>query len=1236
MRRLLPVVGLLLLLILAAGAAFVVLGGSGEETASGPGGGNPSGAASDADGSDRGSGDGNRARAGAPGRIRGVVRLLAEDAPAPGVAVTLGTPDREPFTAYTDADGSFEFKSVVPSQPWDLAIAHGEYAPLLRPGLVVEAKRTLDLGTLFLASGVPVVVEVHRLDGTPLAGALVGAYVPGEGTATFDLPHAVRPVATIPTDAKGEAHFPALPPGTWTFTAERPGYAKRGLPGALVHAGSEGERFRLVLERGYSLSGLVIDHDGRPVPGAPLLAIRRTLTSDQSTAPLAVRGVSEADGRYRLDGLPGQDMVIWAGWPGKRLGVLAAVRLPGVTELDLVLERGGRIEGRVVKADGGDAVEGATVTASLSVLNAFSLQFETVTDDSGHFVFDMPMPGGIESLGATAAGLGSGVAQLGYGGEIQLPEGYTATRDIRLGSAGTVSGVIRGPDGPLVGAMVGATNREWWTGVQTNAGGRYELTELPSARYMIVVSRAGLTQPDKPDNPDASLGDGTAPEKYVADLTSADRLEIDIQMERVGDISGRIVDAEDKPIPGATVSASDAGSVGATADADGRFVIPGSPSDNVYSVDVSHERFRTKTENVPFLVEGAEPPEMLIKLSIAPLIQGTVVDVNGSVPDGAYVQVVQWDPDLRDPVAEEWSWLSAARLPVDANGRFEHRANSGFDSGRIEVRAGAPGYAFVGSGSLRLPTDATPLEVLLTLTPGDTIRGRIETLDGSPVPRAFVGAMAAGAGSGPQDVRYPGAWGSPIVAVSGADGRFTIAALREGRYILRAWSREHVEKRLAVDAPTDEEVVLQLGSSLSISGRVVIDGPGSAAGAEVDAENEDDWTLGRVATDGTFRLEGLSPGTYEVTLRPAPDDRQNVQTTTVSGVEAGTSNLVVNAQTGNVLSGLVVDADGTPQTEQYVALWRDDTHFLNMMTDDAGRFEIPGLDEGTYTVEISSETLEGIGNLFVHGVRAAEHRFVLPAPVAVSGRLLMPAGDGTLGATGLSFSPREPSATATGSTFPSGLTAQTDDEGRFETVLAPNTVYVVTLPSHPTLTLPKNTEVRAGQGEIRLTASAGLTIDGSVVDETGAPLAGAHVWTGGDGINRSAATDKDGAFRLSGLDEQPEYVVGASADGFMNTSSMGKPGERVELRMQRGFALGGRIVDETGDPFGDVQVRLTLIDNEDSSYETTAWADTDGNFSGGDAHAGRYEVRVHTGRAGIVLVGVIEAGSTGTVLRVTR
>ena len=143
----------------------------------------------------------------------------------------------------------------------------------------------------------------------------------------------------------------------------------------------------------------------------------------------------------------------------------------------------------------------------------------------------------------------------------------------------------------------------------------------------------------------------------------------------------------------------------------------------------------------------------------------------------------------------------------------------------------------------------------------------------------------------------------------------------------------------------------------------------------------------------------------------------------------------------------------------------------------------------------------------------------------------------------------------------------------------------------------------------------GHTLGGVVLDEAGAPIAGAMIYAepgdggAGDGVAQTASTDAEGRFLLSDL-QDIRYRLGILEDGYARLEVEDVTIDRTDhvFQLRRGGELAGRAVDgETGEPIRAFEVRLVeplLEEGEQrlwgyrSSWTTgVAFADTEGYFA---------------------------------------
>lgn len=258
------------------------------------------------------------------------------------------------------------------------------------------------------------------------------------------------------------------------------------------------------------------------------------------------------------------------------------------------------------------------------------------------------------------------------------------------------------------------------------------------------------------------------------------------------------------------------------------------------------------------------------------------------------------------------------------------------------------------------------------------------------------------------------------------------------------------------------------------------------------------------------------------------------------------------------LTGHVVQADGRPARGAVVRFqtFTANPGFMKTITSDQdGRFElpVPSLEQCLVRLEIAGEDTRW------HSVnlQPGEEGEVLlrqPGPFAIRGSLV--------DAAGLPFVPEDPiwvqfwpdaELTADIEGFKGArLHEKTDDSGRFEITLdRPARGLLTAWGEIPGLTEPPLVEVDADhpQAEVVLRVAESASIEGLVLDEAGAPLAGFNVWARADDpagrttlaagsrperghlfAGSDAVTTDRGEFVLTGLHPQGVYSVRASKE----------------------------------------------------------------------------------------------------------
>jgi len=365
------------------------------------------------------------------------------DAPG-GPRVRLRGPESDAALAYAMAgrDGGYEIGGL-PVGRYEVRARYGELVDSRRMvGLSPEGRRErLDLRLpdgRFALRGL-----LLRADGTPWAGCV---FLGPASVAFGERWDVVRAL-----DAEGRFAVEGLPAGRLDVRALHVGTLSVARSRAVV-VPHDGEWTWVVDDAIGYLDVLVLDAvDGTPIPGA-----RCSMDSLRSSGSVEADGHTDAEGRCRIPIMRPFDIAAMSATaPGYvEGGVGAPFEDPPV----LRLERAGRVEGRVADAGTGDPVVGALVC----LVGRDGPGGRAITDAEGRFALD-GQPAGRYLLYALGAGwvsaeIDDGVRTAAEALTVDLEEGHTIRRDLRVRKAPRILGRVRDAAGkPVAGALVKAS-----------------------------------------------------------------------------------------------------------------------------------------------------------------------------------------------------------------------------------------------------------------------------------------------------------------------------------------------------------------------------------------------------------------------------------------------------------------------------------------------------------------------------------------------------------------------------------------------------------------------------------------------------------------------------------------------------------------------------------------------------------------------------------------------------------
>ena len=655
---------------------------------------------------------------------------------------------------------------------------------------------------------------------------------------------------------------------------------------------SNREEVRIGLRPSAPIRGLVTDEAGQPVAGASIQAEPRGDGVPSRFSLSSRPATSGSDGFFRVaEALYGHPYRLTAQTAGYAPAVLDLPPLePGmpVDAVHLVLSKGRRVLGSVVDTGGTPVAE-----AQVSLLwpldpSEFRSGFETpagaaATDGRGVFALPDTGPGTYEIL----------VSHADYAhrppSHVEVPTGESDfdLGDLTLAAGGAIHGIVRDPDGePVGGATIQAHERDRFESpvrtATTDADGRFRLTGFSSDLADLGVQASGYPVRVEPDvrvdrddpvlielQPGASI-DGRVLDRGGDGVGGVPvRLRIEFDFSRRSD--PRLWDAVD-------------GFPARVTEEDGRFRFDGLAAGS-WSAEANRGAEGAKLDGIELIPGGEREIELLLRTR-----------------DRLTVTVVT---EVGEPVADARIRVETPGEPLPTgSGRTDGSGRDviDIDPGLATVRVS---HATLRDESRQVRLDRGDNEVRFQLRPGLELRGTVRAYDGAPLALATVEA----------DTEYSRDVESHRTnTVSDRSGAFRLTGLESRRYNLTARSPGYADggpdEPIEIGDAAVEGIEIVLEPETSIVGVVTGLSPSDLNQVEVSAWN---WPRHRDAardTDGNFSIQGIGPGTWEVTAIKGEWERTVERTVTI---ERGMTEVFVELpfERGLRLSGQVVE-DGAP------------------------------------------------------------------------------------------------------------------------------------------------------------------------------------------------------------------------------------------------------------------------------------------------------------------------------------
>ncbi|MEW6071819.1 MAG: carboxypeptidase-like regulatory domain-containing protein [Planctomycetota bacterium] len=878
-------------------------------------------------------------------RPGGAARLLLALIAAAGLLVVLllAGRDRDPVPASLDTSGA--------GRP-----APGETAGLAPLEDGPGARRSAAGGRIVTAGGLVIPVGVRLAGAGELAGRVVErgsrAGVANARVDLLSLPPAGRdlvgrilrlakfgpeassraePVAVAASGPGGDFLFAGVRPGTYFLEARSAWHVPdRICLAAVTVAGAE--PVEAVVRAGGRILGRVRHPDGRPAGGIDVLAspgpgtlLTRLRDGDLGIFP----AITAADGTFAVPGVPpGRGWELAAVARGAALSHATGIEVVAGadTRIELVLRRGGTVEGRVLSGGPEEAAAAEPrplVGAHLGVVphGLRDLRFveeilaatHATSDTEGRYRIEGAPPGELDVV-AFAPG-----HRPGRSATVRVADaGVARAADLVLPRGPLLEVHVRRSDGsPLAGVRA-----SWF--VADFAAMEFDLSLTPFLLQGVegfeypVSDRDGRLVagpfPGRPPHHVLFAKAGYAMRTHAWD-PEGDGGRIEVVMLAGGAVEGIVMDAgAARPVPSFTITApdrleSDPGAPGATnpfsggllvEDAAGRFRVEALAPGRV-ELTFTAAGHLPATVGPLEVVEGGVTRGIIVELAAGGTIRGRVVDPAGEGVEGAAVvardedgrPLAGWNRGLRlgasSPQAEIAQGIASEMLEMAASlGSVAPGAVTSGADGAFEIGGLRPGAVVLtashrdfapGRAEGLAVAAGDPLEgVTISLPRGGGIHGFVEDRHGEPVASAIVVALRPEGLEPPLRGELPAYEGE-----SDAEGAYRIAHLPGGSYLVLVTRGDEGLNPMSflgtlnfdvVTVPEGESVRTDLVDSSAASCRVF--GTVTAGGAPVargslfamgfQGENVlgVDVRIAEIEPDGTYAFAGLAPGPHQI------------------------------------------------------------------------------------------------------------------------------------------------------------------------------------------------------------------------------------------------------------------------------------------------------------------------------------------------------------------------------------
>ena len=830
------------------------------------------------------------------GTVAGMIKDSLTALPIGNVYIQLLQGGSTTASVYTATDGSYTISSVAPGK-YDVSATNASY-------------RSQTIGSIAVCSDT---TQCKNFFMVPISGSISGVLTSPNFTSLSQIVDAVRGDATVAsvsvhsTGTTAAWTIPSLPPGTYTlgtYTDARAGYVYPSNVTVTANTATTNVNFSSNTNTSGGTQGNIYGVAGWNLPEAP----RRYYQSGQYT----VLGMCELSGWYGAQYcFQNVAWTIVCPVPGYQLGVMTGATPICCSHNVTLTGSPGIIAGTVT-----DSVTSAGVSNALVVITAPQYPGATSLYNAGSFItaFDGSYTSGPILAGAT--GYTITVSQSTHYGtatqaNVTVTAGATATINLtQAPNNGTISGTVKDSvsGSGIVGASIAALRGGVTGGTATSVtGGAYTIAPtLTGGAYTINASAAGYQK--------ASVAAGAVPDgtTTVNILLVADP----------GTVYGTISDfITSSALQGVTVQALSGGTAVATATTtSGGLYTFGGLAPGAYTIQAVAPHYSTGTAGATATSDSA----VTVNVSLHP-DSGTLSGIiTNSVSNAALTGTT---------VALYKGGSLVTSTTTSSNGAYSF---SSLDpAATYTIQASKSLYQTQSSSSITVSSDQMASASLALVPTTGTISG---TVQNSQTSSGIVGATVQALQNGVTvQTATTVAGGAYTFSSAFSPNTYTVQAsvshYQTGSQSATVTSGAALSANFSL-APNDGAIAGTVNDSLTaypISGATVTILQGGST-----------ITSTTTATNGTYSVATLLPGTYDVRVAYTNYTQQTTSSITVTSDTTQTVNFSLVALPGAISGTVTVGAE--VEALQGVVVIASTT------ADALGAYTLSSLLPGTYSV----------------------------------------------------------------------------------------------------------------------------------------------------------------------------------------------------------------------------------------------------------------------------------------------